>query len=322
MHQILLILDVDGVVRESIEALADPRVIQGVKSLLEHPRVRVVFLSGSAVVNDPTLEPWRRGNTPLSVVFGGVFEEELQSGRVSIYGMLGDQRLQAGGIHEVLDVYPLETTFELARLLTHAFLQEVFLEGTPKEREIATQLEKELSQLTLSNPHQPPDATPEEFSRLASQIRSSFDPEWRLVSNGATAETQVFSSRYRPERALSFVKERVPIPVNLATGHAKKGDLPFHFLLISRTHKGHATQRLVRDHQEAYVITVGDTQIDFPMHKEAHLSFHVGLASVWQAQALPHCHLVRDRSGCDAQHVEGTLSVLNFLDSQISAGRL
>ena len=79
IEKIIFISDVDGVVRDSIDAIADPRVIAAIRSLLHHTNIDVTFISGTPIINDPTLEPWRRGNVSLSRVFGSSFEKE--SGR-------------------------------------------------------------------------------------------------------------------------------------------------------------------------------------------------------------------------------------------------
>lgn len=103
IEQVILISDVDGVIREGIEATADPRVINAIKSLLENKNVDVTFISGTPIDNDLTLEPWRRGNVSLKKVFGSSFEKELLEDRVSIYGVLGGQRMKGDGTVKVVD---------------------------------------------------------------------------------------------------------------------------------------------------------------------------------------------------------------------------
>ena len=67
------------------------------------------------------------------------------------------------------------------------------------------------------------------------------------------------------------------------------------------------------------IVTIGDTQIDFPMHKNAHLAFHVGLKKVWENTPLSHCVVVCDSEGKDEQHIEGTIAVLKFLENKIGS---
>jgi hypothetical protein len=52
IEQVILICDVDGVVRENVEAVADPRIIAAIKTLLENKDVNITFISGTPVDND------------------------------------------------------------------------------------------------------------------------------------------------------------------------------------------------------------------------------------------------------------------------------
>lgn len=108
---------------------------------------------------------------------------------------------------------------------------------------------------------------------------------------------------------------------NIATGYAKCGDQPFNYFLISKTNKGIAIKKHIEDKLKKYphalIITIGDTQVDFPMHSNAHLAFHVGLEKVWHDNALPQCMMVRNVKGEDSQHIEGTLKVLNLIKEAI-----
>src|ERR1700733_6271184 len=115
IDQVILICDVDGVVREGIEKVADPRILSAVKSFLDNCAIDVAFISGTPVVNDRTMEPWRRGNLSLSHVFGSAFEKEIEENRVTIYGSLGGQRMKSDGSLEMLDAYSLEVSFDLSR---------------------------------------------------------------------------------------------------------------------------------------------------------------------------------------------------------------
>ena len=63
------------------------------------------------MVTDFSLESWRRGNVSLSTVFQGLFQEEMKSNKVSIYGVLGGQKMTPDGGMVIVDVYPLETSF-------------------------------------------------------------------------------------------------------------------------------------------------------------------------------------------------------------------
>ena len=326
IEKIIFISDVDGVVRDSIDAIADPRVIAAIRSLLHHTNIDVTFISGTPIINDPTLEPWRRGNVSLSRVFGSSFEKEISEGRVSIFGALGGHRMHKDGGIEVVDGYPIEVSFELSSLLLKGFLQEVYQFGTEEQKNLAGKLLQELSFVTLQNKNQ--TCTAEEFTDIICKIRKELDPEFRLINSGALVETHTsnppwntsFSSKWllkemdSPQYLLSSFPQSQK---KLATGFAKKDEQGFNYLLVSKTNKGFAIQKHIEEklkaYPDAFIITIGDTQVDFPMHEHAHLAFHVGAAQVWQNNPIAHCVLICDEEGKDRQQVEGNLKVLELL---------
>lgn len=331
IEQVILISDVDGVVREGIEAIADPRIIQAIKSLLRHKGVDVTFISGTPVENDSTLESWRRGNVPLSQVFGFAFAEELLAKRVTIYGVLGGHCMKEDGSLQVLDEYSPQISWELAKLLLHGFLKEVINHGTYLQRGLAQELVNRLDSLI---PHEcySSNATPQEFYEVIASIREHLDPNFRLISNGALIETHTSNPPWNTSLSSKWLKEEVNNPQHLisclpsqqkqiATGFAKKAENGFNYLLISKTNKGVTTRQHIKEKLEclpnALIVTIGDTQVDFPMHENAHLAFHVGLEQVWKTHSLPHCMMIWNEKGEDCQHVAGTLKVLTLLENAI-----
>ncbi len=326
IEKIIFISDVDGVVRDSIEAVADPRVIEAIQSLLQKTDVDVTFISGTPIVNDPALEPWRRGNVSLSRVFGSSFEGEIKEGRVSIFGALGGHRMHKDGGIEVVDEYPIEVSFELSSLLLKGFLLEVSHFGTREQKNLAQDLLLELSFVTLQDKTQV--CTAKEFTDIICEIRKSLDPEFRLINSGALVETHTsnppwntaFSSKWLGKEMDSHEYLLSSFPSSqkkLATGFAKKEEQGFNYLLVSKTNKGIAIQKHIEEklkaYPDAFIITIGDTQVDFPMHEHAHLAFHVGVEQVWKNNQLTHCMLICDEEGKDKQQVEGNLKVLQLL---------
>lgn len=331
IEQIIVISDVDGVIRDSVEATADPRVIDAVKSLLEIKDVDVTFISGTPIENDLSVELWKRGNLALNKVFGSSFEKELAEARVAIYGVLGGHRMNADGSLDVVDEYSSEISLELGTLLIHAFLKEVLLHGSPGQKDIATHLQKELDSLEFED-FNSTNGTSQAFYPIVLMIREHLDPNFRLVSNGALIETQtsnppwntLFSSKWLREEMNQpqyHVSHLAPCQKQMATGVAKRGDKGFNFLLICKTNKGLTTKRHIEEKLKqfprALIVTIGDTQVDFPMHQNAHIAFHVGLEQVWRNNSLPQCIMVRNPDGEDCQHVEGTLKVLGLLKEAI-----
>lgn len=328
LEQVILIFDVDGVVRESIEAVADPRVIQAVKSLLRNKEVNVTFISGTPIENNLALEPWRRGNVPLTTVFGSTFAEELLEKRVTIYGVLGGHQMKEDGSLEVVDEYTPEISWELSKLLIHAFLHEVLEHGSLEQKAVASDLQLTLDSLVPTALDSSRE-TPIEFHQIIDPIREFLDPNFRLVCNGALIETHTSHPMWNTELSFQWIKEQLNHPQHLisalplpqkqmATGFAKKGEEGFNYLLICKTNKGVTTKELIQEKLKqfpnALVITVGDTQVDFPMHQNAHIAFHVGLQQAWQNYQLSNCIMIQSDRGEDSQHVEGTLKILRHLE--------
>lgn len=332
IEQIILISDVDGVVREGVEATADPRVIQAIKSLLENQGVDVTFISGTAIENDQTLEGWRRGNVPLNKVFGSSFKQELLEERVAIYGVLGGHCMKADGTMKVVDEYSSEISYELGKLLIYSFLEEVLRYGNNEQKAVASHLQIELASLESDHSNHSANVTAAEFYKIIKVIHKHLDPCFRLITSGALVETHTSNPPWGSTLSSKWLIEEINQPQHMvfnlpqsqkqiATGYAKKEESGFNYLLISKTNKGLTTKKHIEEKIQqfpnALIVTIGDTQVDFPMHQNAHLAFHVGLKEVWLNNPLPHCVMVCNFEGKDAQHIEGTLQVLKLLNAAI-----
>lgn len=332
IEQIILISDVDGVVREGVEATADPRVIQAIKCLLENQGIDVTFISGTPIENDLTLEPWRRGNVPLSKVFGFSFKQEVLQERVAIYGVLGGHRMKADGTMKVVDEYSSEISYELGKLLIYSFLQEVLHYGSAEQKAVAKHIQIELTSLETDNSDHSANLTAAGFYPIIRMIHEHLDPNFRLITNGALVETHTSNPPWASTLSSKWLQEEINQPQHLifnlpqsqkqiATGYAKKEGEGFNYLLISKTNKGLTTKKhleeKIKRFPKALIVTIGDTQVDFPMHQNAHLAFHVGLKEVWLNNQLPNCVMICNFEGKDAQHIEGTLQILKFLNEAI-----
>ena len=254
VEQIILISDVDGVVRSGIENVADPRVLEAVASLLSHDNVHVAFISGTPIETDETTELWRRGNVPLKKVFGSVFQQEILEERVCIYGTSGGHRMTPEGKLEVLDEYSLETSFALSASLTQSFLHGVLSHGSPREQNIAEKLSKELKEIVLQDLTQSTQLTANELKSLISIIHDSLDPEFRLINNGGSLE---FQSSYLVDTKASYqwmqkdleesshFSHLDPSQKNLAAGIAHKNGQKFCFVLIGKMSKGKTSKEFI-----------------------------------------------------------------------------
>lgn len=204
--------------------------------------------------------------------------------------------------------------------------------GSLEQKNIAKNLQIELDSLKFEDLSLSSNATAQEFHQIVGTIREHLDPNFRLVSNGALIETHTSNPPWSTLLSFKWLQEEMnrpqylisnlaPWQKQMATGLAKKGDQGFNYLLICKTNKGLTTKKHIEEKikrfPRALVVTIGDTQVDFPMHQNAHLAFHVGLEQVWRNNPLSQCIMVRNHNGKDSQHVEGTLKVLKLLTEAI-----
>lgn len=324
IEEIILLSDVDGVIREGVDRAADPRIIEKVKNFLQYRGVDVTFISGTAIENNPDArEEWRKANAPLGEVFGNAFDQEVAQGRVSIFGELGAHRLNKNRSIDLLEIYSPEISMELGKLLIQAFLHEVLRAGNLQQKGIASQLFIQLDSLAIHS----------SFKEIVLQIRTHIDPHFRLIQNRGLIESSTSNPPWDIHFSVKWLEEEMRKPHYLVSqledhqrriggGFAKKGENEgFNFLLISKTDKGLATKKHIEERLKkfprALIVTIGDTQVDFPMHHNGHIAFHVGLEKVHKSHALPHCILIPDANGKDCSHVEGTLQILDLLTEGI-----
>lgn len=332
IEEIILVCDVDGVVRNSTEADVDSQIVSLIKELVATQNIDVAFISGTPVAQNPFLELWRRGNHTLDKAIGKFFSEEIEKNKITIYGALGGQRMTPEGQVDIIDQYSSDITFELGKLLLYAFLEEVRNEGSLQQKKEAERLKLLIDELELKNKKQISTVTADEFSEIIVKIHSKLDSDFRLISYGAFVESHTSNPPWNTMRSLQWIKNQLNNPdllisqlpeeqKQLATGLAHRGNEGFNFLMISKINKSLTIQKHLQEklkqYPQALIVTIGDTQVDFPMHQHAHLSYHVGQKQVWKNHYLPHCKLVQDQFGRDSQHVNGTLQVLNSLKNNM-----
>jgi hypothetical protein len=326
IDKVILILDVDGVIRHNVDALADDRVIAEVKKLLRNPRIDVTFISGSSIVFDELPEHWRQSNISLNKVFHSVFDKELKDHRVNIFGVLGGHRMKSDGSLDIIEEYSYEVSCLITKLLIQAFLIEVLRDGNVDQKIKAKELQNivdglDLEKFTLRNRSVSP-----EINAVISEIHKHFDPGFRVIDRGTFIETHSMNPPWNSTFSAKWLHEQLDTPdfldnKHIATGIAMKGDKGFNFLLVSKTNKGYAIKKHIEEKlkhdPEALVITIGDTQVDFPMHQYADVAFHVGKEEVWKEYYLENVMMIRDEKGRDRQHVEGTLKVLGLIQDAL-----
>lgn len=303
--RILLMIDVDGVVRDCVEKHADPRVIAQINLLLNSGKVDVVFISGTSIENE-SMKVGQSGNLPLNKLFGSAFDEEIVNGKVSIYGSLGAQKLVNGSVKQRF-AYSSEEAEKIGLLLINAFLEEAAYSGNEEQRRLALGWLKDLNK-------------PLEY--WIDIIRIHLDEEFRLINRGALIETHTSNPPWNTKRSSKWLLNALSKifsedDVQIATGITKRRERDFNFLLVSKINKGKIVQELKENYKAPLIISIGDTEVDFPMHRLAHLAFHVGLKSEWEKIAISHCTLVLGENGEDRQQVEGTLKALKSIYSLV-----
>ncbi len=328
INQIILVCDVDGVIRDCCNSDADPRIVVAIKELIKEHQIDIAFISGTPATQRSALEIWRRGHTTLDKAIAEPLANELKKEEISIYGALGGQRMRDFNHIEILDEYPIEIVFELSKILLHAFFHEIDCTGTQEQKELTRKLKAEVETLTLKDKNQSPQITPNEFAEIALTIRSKIDPRFRLVSYGALIETLTSNPPWGITNSVKWLEKELSskelliskLPKEqrqIAMGLGSCDGFGFNFLMVSKVNKSLTIKKHIEErchlYPDALIITIGDTQVDFPMHQHAHLAYHVGKEHVWSSQALPQCMLVQDHLGFDSQHVKGTLHVLKLI---------
>ena len=313
-HHVVLILDVDGVTRSCVGSAVDRRVTRRVSRLittLGRDNIRVNFLSGSPLLSDLGRPEWCRGNLGLCTAFSGCFPEEwLNSGVVSIYGQFGTERLvSSAGDVEILAQF---SDAQVAKI-TKALLS-LYLTTAVKERG-QTQLEKWLDVLVRAD-----DVSTPLIADIANDIRTTYDRGFRLLTSHSVVETHeeqhITDTVLSPGKLHTMLDGVLPPTASCCAGIAHRKGAEFRYLSCSYTNKGTSANSIVAKCKGALcpdpaVITAGDGCLDYSMHKLAHVSFHVGPASVFEMQqgSFPHVALV-DGGGT---HCDGTVKVLDFL---------
>lgn len=343
---VLLLLDVDGVVRSNVEGRADPGVISAAKRLMVHPAVHsVVFCSGSSVDNDTSIEEWRRGNLPLRRAFENCFSDaELRSNKVAIYGQVGVQRLRSATEVETLQSFTVHEQCVIGCTLLQFYLLARSKEDD-QQREHIKRLYTEASAIfadlmlmgqgigQANSSSSSPKCTSGIFERIAESIRSTIDPMFRLVSQEGVVEFHsscVYDIHTAPtsvQRKLAALELERLSKLNVFSGVAHRGGEEFAYLVVMLSNKGLAATSILAsagaesDGKKVSLVTIGDGGVDYPMHAKADASFHVGRTDVWEAGVRDGHHtslVISGATGEGSQHVRGTQFILEELERHLN----
>jgi hypothetical protein len=120
----------------------------------------------------------------------------------------------------------------------------------------------------------------------------------------------------------------------MSAGVAVQDGHEFLGALVSLSTKGRACASLIDEevakgaaHDALTLLTVGDSMIDYPMHRLAHAAFHVGPLSTWRAMSADpsHQHVVHvapdDGNLAEQALLNGTVRVLTRLRAALQTMR-
>jgi hypothetical protein len=256
-----------------------------------------------------------------------------------------------------MEAFPDTTRLTLLRVLLTQ-VGDLFLRSgnftEAEHSEYATLLEASLA-AAAAQPL-PVDRAPDALEPVSAFIRRTCDPKFRLISHGANAEIGVRPTR----RPIAELRERARLEVyhgavaalaaapdpavaalkeNMSAGVAVQDGHEFLGALVSLSTKGRACAALISEevangaaHDALTLLTVGDSMIDYPMHRLAHAAFHVGPLSTWKAmRADPshqqlHQHVVHvapdDGNLAEQALLNGTVRVLTRLRAALQTMRV
>jgi hypothetical protein len=187
--RVVLVSDVDGVVRKKVLEGVEPRVVGPYASLAQTGKASITFISGSPVQSRAT-EPWRQDNAPLGPSFHQAFGAWPEG--VRLFGAMGGQLYQpeTSGIY-LNEPYTFEQQYEASRLLIQTFLELVRSQGNDEQQRAAVELLADIPPaLSVEDARRRniPDQltqTPLDFAGVMEGIRSRIDPHTRLIWRGS-----------------------------------------------------------------------------------------------------------------------------------------
>jgi hypothetical protein len=311
----VFLLDVDGVTRRGVTDVADPDVVAQIKRLLKAADAHgvpldVIFISGSPCFPGST-EDWCAGNVPLVDVLVPFFESEIRAGRVLVFGQQGADAivsLPEGGISQFRSgFFTTDEDDAILAALVDCHARDVAAVDA-KVGALLRGVSDDCAKSTGAKGVQ-------RFKPYALAVRSLFDPNFRIVANGAATEFHDFRC-LQPTTTIATIEG-----FRCVAGLAHRDHNEFRFVLVSKTDKGTSVQAMFPAGSDVTLVTIGDTAVDFPMHEVGKYAFHVGLPSVFEAHRTPsteHVTMVLTVDG-RASQVDGTVDILRAVCDDFEA---
>lgn len=295
IKRMILLSDVDGVIRESVEDRElSTEMLEALEALLNTQKVEIAFISGSPCVKKAILYPWQEDNISLYEIFYHPLKKWIDSGSVTLFGAQGGQTLSSDGICRIDEEF-LFSNHEKENLFS-SFIG-AYYAGTS-----AFQPRKEWV------------AAAEEIFCL--------DQGFRLIDRGCEIEMQTTCKECDIERAREYLALSEPNAV-ISAGVASRGENFFSFIKVSRMSKEIGAKKyllkknLSEGDANTLIVAFGDTQTDVGLYRVASyfggLSFHFGKDGDYEGSPL----IVRSESGCDNTHTNGAVQILKLLQEKI-----
>lgn len=294
IEKIILLSDVDGVIRESVEDRElSFEMLEAIEGLLNTKRAEIVFISGSPCVNVPTSYAWQEDNISLYEIFYPPLKKWIEEGTVSLYGAQGGQILTPkGSCH---------------------FNEEFLLDESEKENLFSFFLTAYSEGASLIPASQ-------EWLLIANEVYG-LDKGFRLIDRGCEIEMQSTLDGWNLQQAKEYLTQCLP-NASIVSGAASRSGKPFFFLKVSQmtkeigAHNFLKSKNVERD-PSTLVVAFGDTQTDIGLYKVARsfdgLAFHFGKDGTYEGAPV----IVRSVDGADNSHLGGAIEILRNLQKLI-----
>ncbi len=337
IDHVLIISDVDGVIRSHPDDKRIPEnIVYTIKQLLRTNKVQMAFISGSPLTRTEDAGEWQLDVYPLEKLFLPEFENEIEEGKIVIYGAMGGQFLSSSNQVFYQKFYSPYQIEEGCKILLKSFLEEVSVQGSLSQKKQAFIILHSLKMLAPSNqannglanqsPYQ--HHSLEVLKNIVLSIRANIDPNFRLINRGNEVEFHASDTAWNFERIQISVSRELQKNACFSNIVDQKKQCYYgsHWIKISHISKKDPATSFIESYRKTYpersplILAFGDGSVDFPMFDVAHLAFFVGSSSQVSKQKnigkLPLV-IVRDSEGKDSCHVDGTFRILSALESSM-----
>lgn len=309
LSQILIASDVDGVIRyHADQGEIDPLIVRSLKKLLSKG-VKIAFISGSPVFDNPAAEAWEEDNKGIGEMFYKHFKDEIDGQRMFVIGHMGSQFYKNPFYDVSVYYYSAEEIFNISKQLLEATLRSYAEYGCGIQQRNAENLLERLKLVEYSAVE--PQRAHHLLREVAVFTKETIDSEFKLLNRLSEIEVQMKSKRFD----IGEVTKRVDGSMGIiASGSMSRNDVPMAFAKISKLTKKDAASYFFKQFSEkgdTLHIAIGDGQVDIPLYEAADKAYHVGP----EIERLPRgTMVVPDKLGNRPSYLDGTKKVLKSIE--------